>query len=260
MRRVGVVARMPGLRLPWQALFLIPVPIAGLLALLTARLAPRLPRHHADLDLPGAALLIAGSVALLFGVIEGPSHGWLSAAVLGAFAVAAALLAGFVAHQFRTAGPLLDPRLFARPGLRAGTLGVAVLFFGLFALFFVNARYLQDVMGLSPLLTGLAILPLTIPMIVLSRLSARFDPRVAVPSGLALVVAGLVTLSFVGAGTPYLVYAVGPTLMGTALATHGMSAGYLVIAAVVLAGALLTLRWLRAPAARAQASYGSSPR
>ncbi|WP_431893100.1 MFS transporter [Nonomuraea sp. bgisy101] len=292
--------------LPWQALFLIPVPIAGLLALLTARLAPRLPRHHADLDLPGAALLIAGSVALLFGVIEGPSHGWTSAPVLGAFAFAAVLLAGFVAHQFRTAGPLLDPRLFARTGLRAGTLGVAVLFFGLFALFFVNARYLQEVMGFSPLLTGLAILPLTVPMIVLSRLSARFDQRRAVLAGLALVLAGLVALSFASAGTPYVLYAVGPTLMGagmglslphlshtavaalpperaglgsgltsaarelgsavgvavmgTALATRGMSAGYLVVAVVVLAGGLLTLRWLRAPASRAQASYGSSRR
>ncbi|NRQ37214.1 MFS transporter [Nonomuraea sp. NN258] len=203
--------------LPWRALFAVPVALAGVLALLVAVIAPRAPRHRTALDLPGTGLLTAASVALLIGIIEGPSAGWGSALVLGSFGVAVVLLAGFVAHQWRAAAPLLDPRLFAIARLRAGALGVAVTFFGLFALFFMNARFLQEVKGFSPLLTGVAIVPLTIPMIVLSRLAGRFVPRVAVPVGLAGNVAGLALLSFADAAMPYPVYAIGLVIMGAAM-------------------------------------------
>lgn len=277
--------------LPWRALFAVPIGLAAVLAVLVALSAPRMPRHHADLDLAGAGLLTVASVALLSGIIQGPEAGWGSGLVLGSFGAAAVLFAVFVGHQLRAARPLLDPRLFRLPRLRSGTLGVAVTFFGLFALFFVNARYLQSVKGFSPLLTGAAIVPLAIPMIVLSRLSARFDRRVAVIAGLAGNVLGLLMLSLADAAMPYALYAVGllvmgasmglclPVLsyeimaalpreraglgsglnsatrelgsalgvavMGTVTATHGMAAGYRVVAAVVLVGGLVTLTGLR---------------
>lgn len=203
--------------LPWQALFAVMVPVAGVLALLAARVAPRVPRNDAALDVPGAVLLTAASFALVSGIIEGPEAGWTGPPVLVLFAGAVLLFSGFVAHQLRAARPLLDPRLFRLPRLRAGTLGVAVTFFGLFALFFVNARYLQEVKGFSPLLTGVAIVPLAIPMIVLSRMSARFDRFTAVAAGLAGNVAGLVLLSFAGPATPYPLYALGLMVMGASM-------------------------------------------
>ncbi|MEQ4717223.1 MFS transporter [Nonomuraea sp. B19D2] len=278
--------------LPWRALFGVPVLLAGVLAVLIAVVVPRVPRLAATpLDLPGTALLTAASVALLGGLIEGPEAGWGSGLVLSAFGVAAVLFCVFAGHQLRARRPLLDPRLFALPRLRAGTLGVAVTFFGLFAMFFVNARYLQAVKGFSPLVTGLAILPLTIPMIVLSRLSGRLPARSAVPAGLAGIVAGLVLLSFADAAMPYPAYAagllimgaamgvclpvlsheimaalpreraglgsglnsatrelgsaVGVAVMGTVMTTYGMSVGYRVVAAVVLAGGVLVTWWRR---------------
>ncbi|MFE0152111.1 MFS transporter [Nonomuraea sp. NPDC059007] len=203
--------------LPWQALFAVMVPVAAVLAVLAARLAPRVTRHEAALDLLGAALLTAASVALIGGIIEGPEAGWTSPGVLAALAGALLLLAWFTIHQTRTAQPLLDPRLFRAAGLRAGTLGVAVTFFGMFALFFVNARYLQEIKGFSPLLTGLAILPMTVPMIVLSRMSGRLPRLPAVAAGLAGNVAGLVLLSFADAAMPYPVYAAGLVVMGAAM-------------------------------------------
>ncbi|MGW0803062.1 MFS transporter [Nonomuraea sp. NPDC002799] len=278
--------------LPWRALFGVPVLLAGLLAVLVAVVVPRVPRLEAKpLDLPGTGLLTAASVALLIGIIEGPEAGWGSGLVLGSFGVAAVVFCVFVAHQLRAKGPLLDPRLFAAPRLRAGSLGVAVMFFGLFAMFFVNARYLQDVKGFSPLLTGVAIMPLTVPMIILSRMSGRFGARAAVPAGLAGNAVGLALLSFADAALPYPVYAaglvlmgaamglclpvlsheimaalpreraglgsglnsatrelgsaIGVAVMGTVMTTHGMSAGYRVVAGVVLAGGVLVMWWLR---------------
>ncbi|OHV55359.1 MFS transporter [Pseudofrankia sp. BMG5.36] len=193
--------------LPWQGLFLVIGPLALLLAVAVVRVAPRGERHRASLDLVGTALLTATVFALLFGIIEGPDHGWTSALVLGSFAAATLLFALFLTHALRGTHPLLDPRVFAIAKLRTGTIGVAAVFFGLFALFFVNAQYLQYAKGYSPLVTGLAILPLPIGMIAISRRSVaiarRIGTRTVVTGGMILLAAGLAALSYVTSATPY---------------------------------------------------------
>ncbi|MEU8828785.1 MFS transporter [Streptomyces sp. NPDC048636] len=197
--------------LPWQGLFWCVAPISLVLLALTARYAPRGERHSADADPVGTVLLVLGFVALLFGVIEGPERGWTSTTVLGSFAAAAVVLTGFVVYALRAAHPLIDPRVFAVPRLRAGVLGVTLTFFGLFALFFVNAQYLQYARGYSPALTGLAIGPLAIGMLVFSRLSIplgqRFGARRVIAAGLGVLAAGLALLSVADADTPYPLYA-----------------------------------------------------
>ncbi|MQY02005.1 MFS transporter [Actinomadura macrotermitis] len=197
--------------LPWQGLFLTGAPAALLLAALVARLAPRGERHDAALDLVGALLLTLALFALLFGIIEGPERGWGSIPVLGGFAGAALLLAAFTWHALRAAHPLLDPRIFAGARLRGGVLGVTAAFFGLFALFFVNAQYLQYAKGCSPLVTGIAILPLVTGMVLVSRRSVaparRFGERAVLAPGLLLIAGGLGLLSTADAGTPYPLYA-----------------------------------------------------
>jgi predicted MFS family arabinose efflux permease len=197
--------------LPWQGLFLAVAPLAVILAVLAAALTPRGHRHPADLDMRGSALLVAAIAALMYAIIEGPSLGWTSAAVLGVLALSAVLLAVFTLYAMRAAHPLLDPRVFRIPPLRAGSLGVGLTFFGLFALFFVNAQYLQYAKGFSPLVTGLAIGPLSVGMMLISRRSigwaARLGTRRVVGAGLLGLAAGLALLSLADASTPYLVYA-----------------------------------------------------
>jgi len=197
---------------PWQGLFLVVAPIAGLLAVAVARIAPRGERHPASLDLVGAGLLTGTVFAVLVGIIEGPESGWTSPLVLGSFIAGLAVFAAFVIRSLRVADPLLDPRVFQIAKLRTGTFGVGAVFFGLFALFFVNAQYLQYAKGYSPLVTGLAILPLPIGMIVVSRrsvgIAARYGTRPVVAAGMVLVAAGLAGLSFATSATPYTPYAV----------------------------------------------------
>ncbi|NGO70646.1 MFS transporter [Streptomyces boncukensis] len=199
--------------LPWQGLFWVSLPLALLLLALVARLAPRTApsRTAGPADPLGTALLVLGSVALVAGIVEGPEHGWSSAPVLGSFAAAAVLLAAFAGYSAKAGDPLIDPRVFRIPKLRAGTLGVAATFIGLFALFFVNAQYLQYAKGYSPALTGLATAPVAVGMIVVARLSPwavrRWGGRPVVALGLAAVTAGLALLSLLTAGTPYLAYA-----------------------------------------------------
>ncbi|MYV96874.1 MFS transporter [Streptomyces sp. SID3343] len=197
--------------LPWQGLFWAMVPLAVVLAILVQVVTPRTDTHPAALDPIGSALLIAGLVGVLYGIIEGPSLGWGSAEVIAGFALGVLLLAVFVLHALRVEHPLLDPRVFASPRLRAGVLGIGASFFGLFALFFVNAQYLQYVKGFSAMRSGFAIVPLTVGMAlapkVAVKLQQRYGTRSVVVGGLSLIGIGLLCMATVDAGTSYVVYA-----------------------------------------------------
>lgn len=215
----------------WRGLFLVFGPLALVLAALVGRIAPRGERRPASLDPLGTALLTTAVFGLLFAIIEASERGWTSTTVLASFAATAVSGGAFVAHGLHSRNPILDPRLFRISRLRAGTIGVGGVFFGLFALFFVNAQYLQYVKGHSPLATGVAILPLPLVMIVVSRRSAslveRFGARALVTSGMTLLTLGLMAMSFMTGATPYLPY--GFTLVaiatGMGLSVPALSTG-----------------------------------
>jgi EmrB/QacA subfamily drug resistance transporter len=198
--------------LPWQGLFLVVAPLALALGVLVALVSPSGLREDAAADFLGAALLTGSVFAFLFAIIEGPESGWRSLLVVTSFGTAAALLIAFLARATRAEHPLLDPHMFRIRPLRTGSVGVFAVFFGLFALFFVNSQYLQYAKGYSPLATGVAILPLPIAMFAASKRSMklvdRYGARRVVGSGMLLLVAGLLALSFADAATPYLPYAV----------------------------------------------------
>ncbi|MCI3276039.1 MFS transporter [Streptomyces cylindrosporus] len=196
--------------LTWRALFAAMVPLAALLALAVALTTPRTERAPANHPDPlGTLLLTAALVAVLFAVIEGPTYGWTSARILSALAAGALLAAAFTRHALRSRTPLFDPRVFKSPRLRAASLGMATGFFGLFALFFVNSQYLQDVKGYDPAVTGVAIVPLIVGMALVPKLAARWaaHPRPVIGAGLALIGLGLLGASTANAGTPYPAYA-----------------------------------------------------
>ncbi|MCW7946178.1 MFS transporter [Streptomyces hygroscopicus] len=195
--------------LSWRVLFAAMVPLAALLALAVVLTTPRTEgTAHSNLDPLGTLLLTAGLVAVLFGIIEGPTYGWSSPRIVGAFVAGAVLVALFTVHALRTRAPLFDPRVFASSTLRAATLGTATGFFGLFSLFYVNSQYLQGVKGYGPALTGVAIAPLTIGMALSQKLAARWAhrPRPVIGGGLALIGLGLLGASTADAGTPYWTY------------------------------------------------------
>lgn len=217
--------------MPWQGLFLVIGPLAAVLAVVVAKVSPRGARHDAALDPLGATLLTGSVFGLLLGIIEGPELGWTAGVVLTSFGLSALLLGTFVRRSLSSPQPMLDPRLFTISKLRTGTVGVAAVFFGLFALFFVNAQYLQYAKGYTPLATGVAILPLPIAMFVVSRrsvaLAHRYGERLVVTTGMVMVGGGLAALSTVTASTPYLPYATALVAIasGMGLAVPSLSTG-----------------------------------
>ncbi|MEU6558164.1 MFS transporter [Nocardia nova] len=203
----------------WRWLFGATVPIAVVLAMLVARWAPVSARHDRRLDPIGALLLVGASFALLIGIVQGPEAGWGSPLVITGFCCSAALFVLWVVVESRVEHPLLDPRSFRIPALRSACLGMTAIFFGMFALFYVNASYLQYARGFGVLRTGLGILPLTIPVIVGTRYVGRLAARIGFAATVALafgfVGCGLLGLAATDAHAPYLVYAAWLLVAGT---------------------------------------------
>lgn len=202
----------------WRWLFAAGVPIALLLAGLTVRFAPVSEHHERSLDPLGSALLVLASVALLVGIVQGPESGWSSGPVVGGFVTAAVLSAAWVVVELRAEHPMLDPRLFRLTALRDACLGMITIFLGMFALFYVNASFLQYGKGFSVLRTGVGIVPLTIPIILGARYVGRLVARIGMTAALALaflcVGGGLLGLSTAGSGTAYAEYATWLVLTG----------------------------------------------
>ncbi|MFE3025321.1 MFS transporter [Nocardia tengchongensis] len=194
----------------WRWLFVAGAPMALGLAALVGWVAPVSARHDRRLDPIGTLLLVAASVALLVGIVEGPVAGWGSVVVVAGFVSAAVLFVAWTVVELRVEHPLLDPRLFASPGLRSACLGMTTVFFGMFALFYVNASFLQYVKGFGVLRTGLGVIPLTVPVIVGARQVGRLVERIGLDATIVVafgfVGGGLLGLSTCGSHTPYAVY------------------------------------------------------
>ncbi|MBM7168673.1 MFS transporter [Streptomyces sp. G44] len=216
----------------WRALFWCAVPLSLAALVLVAVFAPAPPRHDRPVSMVSAGLLTAGFLALLSGIVSGPQAGWGSARVPAGFGAAAVLLTVWVRRELRCAHPMLDPRLFTVPVVRAGAVGMALAFVGMFGLFYVNGQYLQYAKGCSPLGAGVRLLPMAGALLLAPRCTAalerRAGARVTLGSGLAVLAAGLGTVSLIGPSTPYAVYALGATLtaagcgLATPLLSHGM--------------------------------------
>jgi EmrB/QacA subfamily drug resistance transporter len=183
----------------WRLLFVAVVPLALGCAVWVWLGVQRSTRSDRRLDPAGTVLLVAATVAVLAGIIEGPEQGWGAPVVIGCFVVGAALAVAFVRIELRSAAPLLDPRLFRIPAVAAAALGMLGMFFGSFGLFYLNASLLQYGRGWSALQAGLGILPLAVPIVVASRwiprLLARFGIRPALGIAFPATAVGLFGLS-----------------------------------------------------------------
>ncbi|MEU6476261.1 DHA2 family efflux MFS transporter permease subunit [Streptomyces sp. NPDC047017] len=187
--------------LNWRWCLYVNVPIAVVAVLgAFALLHDRPGTAGARLDVPGAVLGCGGLVALVYGFSEAQPRGWTDALVLGLFAGGVVLLGAFVWWQGRAPVPLLPLRVL-RDRDRSGcflTMLLAVI--GMFGLFLFMTYYLQEILGYSPLRTGLAFLPLTAAIVVGStQVSARLlhhaAPRALMVPGMLLAAAGLLLLT-----------------------------------------------------------------
>ncbi|MCW2632706.1 MAG: EmrB/QacA subfamily drug resistance transporter [Pseudonocardia sp.] len=158
----------------WRSIFWINVPVTVVAFVLAARFVPESraarPRR---IDLFGQLLIAVTLVALTFGIIEGSGYGWGSPLIVGCFVVAAAAAIGLVAVESRSPEPLIDPRFFRSIPFSSAVVTAVCAFAALAGFLFLNALYLQNVRGYTPLQAGLLTLPMAAMAALFPLLSGR---------------------------------------------------------------------------------------
>ena len=181
----------------WRWVFAINLPVC-LAMLILLRRVPTSPRRPSPFDWAGQVLAILGLSALMFGLIEGGAVGFASPVVITSLSIAVVALVGFVAVQARVRHPMMPLALFRPVGMRVA-LAVGFSFMaGWFGTVFFVSLYLQQHLGLSPLLAGLVFLPSAAAAmagnLTSGAITNRWGPRVPVVTGLMLMVLGLTLL------------------------------------------------------------------
>ncbi len=234
-RAIGAWAAMNGLggaagmlfgglitqELNWRWVLLINPPIGIAAAIVAyAVVSERRRAPGRTFDLAGALTLTIGQMVLVFGVVEAGLAGWDTVAALGPIVAGIALLAVFGVIETRLAkDPLIPFKELTRP-LRVANNIVLLFSASLFPMWFVSSLYLQQVLGLSPLHTGLIFLPMTLMiMLVASRtgkLVSHFGVRPVLGGGLVMLTGGMLLLSRIGSSGSPIVYIMIPGLLTAA--------------------------------------------
>lgn len=152
--------------LDWRWNFFVNVPVGIAVWFVASRI---LDKHestveHNNLDLPGAILATGGLVTLVYALTKAPENGWLSATSLTLFGIAVAALVGFVFNERRAKHPLVPLSIFRIRNLSGANLLAFCTAAGLFSVFFFTTLYMQEILGFSPVKSGLSFL--IIPIVI----------------------------------------------------------------------------------------------
>ena len=224
--------------LSWPWIFFVNVPVGIVAFLLALRFVPESRDEHAhkSFDLAGAVTVTGGLIALVYGIVRSAESGWGSGEVLGILGLAAVLLVGFVAIEYRSAEPLVRLSIFSVRTVRGANVAMLVVACGLFAMFFFNTLFVQRVLGYSALEAGLAFLPFTAGIIIGSvasqQLIPRFGAREVPVIGLALAVVGMLFFLRLSPDSTY----VADILPGIMLASIGMGLTFVPVTLIATSG------------------------
>ncbi len=194
----------------WHWIFFVNLPIGIATMILGAWLIREnegLGLQH-GIDVGGAVLVTAALMLAVYGIVTASDYGWTSVHTLSVEGLAVVLLAAFAFLESRLSNPLVPLRVFRIRSLVGATAARGLLFGGIFTNFFVGSLYLQHMHGFGALETGLAFLPTTLMVGVMSaglaaRIMARVGPRNLLIVGLTVIIAALTILSSAGPGTGY---------------------------------------------------------
>ncbi|MGK9221009.1 MULTISPECIES: MFS transporter [unclassified Microbacterium] len=218
---------------PWQSVFLLAVPMLVLMLVL----APLFVSESRDpnpgrIDLPSILLSMLALAPLAYGIKEIAVHG-----LAGGAPVVIGVLFGwlFVRRQLRMAQPMLDMSLFARAGFSGSMLVNLFSVIAMVGFLYFVSQHLQMIVGLSPMIAGLALLPGALTSIaggfIVTPIARRVRASIVIPSALLLSLVAYLIVALVGA------HDVGMLVLGFALLGAGIGAAETVSGELILANA-----------------------
>jgi EmrB/QacA subfamily drug resistance transporter len=206
----------------WSSIFYINVPIGiGAVVLTLAKVAESRDPRGRKIDWIGTVTFTGALFLLVYAIIRGNAKGWSSTLIVSLFAGAAVLLVAFLISQFVEDNAMLDVTLFRKPTFSGASIVAFTLSSSMFALFLYLTLYLQTILGLSPLQTGLRFLPVTVVSFfvaaVSGNLSARIPVRFLLSLGLLLVAVGLMLMRGLTASSTWTALLAGFILAGAGI-------------------------------------------
>ncbi|MBA2523051.1 MAG: MFS transporter, partial [Solirubrobacterales bacterium] len=205
--------------LGWEWVLWVNVPIG----LITAYLAPRLVAESRSegerriFDFPGAVAITAGLSVLVYAIVDAEKSGWGSTKTIFLLALAGVLIAAFIAIESRAKAPLVPFRIFRLRTLTGSNIVGLLLGASLFSMFFLATLYMQQVLGYSPIKTGLSYVPLSFGIILSAGIGSQvatkigFKPVLIV--GMVLVTIALVWWSAISPDGGYVTDVLGPSVV-----------------------------------------------
>lgn len=220
----------------WRWVLFINVPIGVALVVLASHFIEGTARQRGRLDPAGALTSTLGIGALVYAFIRAGSNGWNDAGTVWSIVLAAVVLAAFVLIELRHEQPVMPVHLLASRSRVSAFASVLCTVAAMFGGFFFLTQFLQRVLGFSPVLTGIAFLPMTLSIFTVSRIVPRLvptlGPRRILIGGASLVALSTLWLTQISTASPYLPAIVVPMiLLGT-----GVGSSFLPLSIIVLSG------------------------
>jgi EmrB/QacA subfamily drug resistance transporter len=202
----------------WRWTLLVNAPIAVVTAMVASS---QVDESKADgrtrYDVAGVVTVSAGLMALLYGFTRAENDGWGSARTIALLGVGAALLVAFVAVERRSAHPLLPLRVVLDRTRGGAYLVMGLAGLAMFGAFLFLTYYLQQTLHYSPLVAGLAFLPMTAGIVVAATVAGRLLPRVGprplIIGGLTVAIAGTLWFTRIGVHTSFLTHLLAPEVV-----------------------------------------------
>jgi EmrB/QacA subfamily drug resistance transporter len=223
--------------LSWEWIFFlnIPVGISGL-ALAAVLLGGVRDAGARSFDALGAVLVTGGLSTAVYGITQANDWGWSSGTTIGVFAAAVALLAAFVVRETRAQDPLMSFSIFRIKTVAGANIAGFILGTALFSMFLMLTLYMQQVLGYSPLKTGVAYIAVAGGSIVWAMVAQMLVTRVGVKpvlvTGMSLLTIGMLYFTQVSVEGSYL----GDLLPGFLVIAVGMAFSFVSISIAALAG------------------------
>jgi EmrB/QacA subfamily drug resistance transporter len=221
----------------WRAIFYLNIPVAAG-AIAATIFAVRESRDESvgrEIDYLGVGTLTVGLTSLVLALIESNAWGWSSARIVGLLVLSVVALTAFVFIERRVPAPIVELPLFASRNFVATNVVALVVTFAMMAQFFFVTLYIQDVLGYSPVETGLRFLPSTLMIVLIApiagRMTDRIGPRWLIGGGLAIVTVSLFWLTTINNSTTYgdiwpsfVLMGIGMALVMSPMSTAAMNA------------------------------------